>query len=111
MAPVAGRWVVAVAFAPLRDGLQRAVNRLTYGRWNQPYEVLPHSANGSRLRQTSTCCCVTSWPSSRVSVSRDVTIVTNDGEVVAGGPAVADSMTVPLAAYGQPVGSLLVRHA
>ena len=32
--------VVAVTFAPLRDGLQRAVNRVTFGRWDDPYAVL-----------------------------------------------------------------------
>jgi hypothetical protein len=32
--------VVAVSFAPLRQALQRAVNRLTYGRWDDPYGVL-----------------------------------------------------------------------
>jgi signal transduction histidine kinase len=32
--------VVAVSFAPLRDALQRAANRITYGQWSQPGEVL-----------------------------------------------------------------------
>ncbi len=100
--------VVAVAFAPLRDGLQRAVNRLTYGRWNQPYEVL--AALGQRLEAATDVDLLLRDVVAELEGLglRDVTIVTNDGEVVAGGPAVADSMTVPLAAYGQPVGSLLV---
>ena len=33
--------VVAVSFAPLRDLLQRAVNRLTYGGWEEPYGCSP----------------------------------------------------------------------
>ena len=32
--------VVAVSFAPMRDALQRAVNRVTFGRWDEPYDVL-----------------------------------------------------------------------
>ena len=28
------------SFAPLRDALQRGVNRLTFGRWDEPYDVL-----------------------------------------------------------------------
>ena len=39
--------VVAVAFAPLRDSLQRGVTRLTYGRWSTPAEVLADT--GRRL--------------------------------------------------------------
>ena len=36
--------VVAVSFAPLRDTLQRAANRLTFGQWAQPSEVLNRTA-------------------------------------------------------------------
>jgi signal transduction histidine kinase len=39
--------VVAVSFAPLRDALQRFANRITYGQWSQPVEVL--AATGRRL--------------------------------------------------------------
>ena len=39
--------VVAAAFLPIRDALQRAVNRLTYGQWSQPAEVLAET--GRRL--------------------------------------------------------------
>lgn len=39
--------VVAVAFAPLRDSLQRGANRLIHGRWSAPAEVLAET--GHRL--------------------------------------------------------------
>jgi signal transduction histidine kinase len=39
--------VVAVTFAPLRNALQQAANRLTYGQWSQPAEVL--ASTGRRL--------------------------------------------------------------
>lgn len=45
--PWAAAGVVAVAFAPLRDSLQRGVTRLTYGRWSTPAEVLADT--GRRL--------------------------------------------------------------
>jgi signal transduction histidine kinase len=32
--------VVAVAFQPLREGIQAAVNRLTFGAWQEPQEVV-----------------------------------------------------------------------
>lgn len=45
--PLAGAAVVAVAFAPLRETLQGAVNRMTYGRWSSPATVLADT--GRRL--------------------------------------------------------------
>ncbi|MBE7555932.1 MAG: histidine kinase [Anaerolineales bacterium] len=39
--------VVAVAFSPLRDRLQRGINRLTYGERDEPYRVI--SRLGQRL--------------------------------------------------------------
>ena len=42
--------VVAVIFAPLRDRLQRGVNRLMYGQRDEPYAVL--SRLGQRLEET-----------------------------------------------------------
>ena len=61
--------IVAVSFAPLRDVLQRGVNRVTFGRWDEPYEVSPNWASGSRAAPTSPACWPTSssnytaWPS------------------------------------------------
>lgn len=49
--PWAAAGVVAVAFAPLRDWLQRAANRVTYGRWSVPAEVLADT--GRRLADAS----------------------------------------------------------
>jgi signal transduction histidine kinase len=45
--PWVGAGVVAVTFAPLRNALQQAANRLTYGQWAQPADVL--AAAGRRL--------------------------------------------------------------
>ena len=45
--PWAAAGVVAVAFAPVRDALQRGATRLTYGRWSAPADVLADT--GRRL--------------------------------------------------------------
>ena len=45
-AALAGTGVAAVAFSPIRDRLQRAVNRLLYGRRDEPYEVLTQLGRG-----------------------------------------------------------------
>ena len=45
-----GTGVVAIVFAPLRDRLQRAVNRLMYGERDDPYAVI--SRLGRRLEAT-----------------------------------------------------------
>jgi signal transduction histidine kinase len=42
--------IIAVLFQPLREGLQRAVNRLLYGKRDDPYQVLAQL--GSRLIST-----------------------------------------------------------
>jgi signal transduction histidine kinase len=42
--------LVALAFAPLRDRIQRGVNRLMYGQRDEPYQVLSHL--GQRLEAT-----------------------------------------------------------
>lgn len=44
--------VIAVAFAPLRDRLQRAVNRLLFGERDEPYRVL--SRLGRQVEETLT---------------------------------------------------------
>ncbi|MGY1836627.1 sensor histidine kinase [Blastococcus sp. SYSU DS0510] len=46
-APVVAAAVVAVAFQPVRERVQRAVNRLTLGVWDEPVEVARHL--GDRL--------------------------------------------------------------
>jgi signal transduction histidine kinase len=49
--PAVAVGVVAVSFAPLRDLLQRGVDRVLFGRWQEPYEVLARL--GQRLEATA----------------------------------------------------------
>jgi signal transduction histidine kinase len=100
--------VVAISFAPLRDGLQRSVNRITFGRWDEPYDVLAElgqqvaaSADVDRLLSD----IVTELTEGFGLV--DVSICDAAGHVLAGaGAPAADSSEVTLSAYGRPVGSL-----
>jgi signal transduction histidine kinase len=99
--------VVAISFAPLRNALQQAANRLTYGQWSQPAEVLADT--GRRLADA------TDVP----GLLRDLTggladglglpyveIVDARGAVLArhGAPVAYDE--APLTAYGVHVGAL-----
>jgi signal transduction histidine kinase len=106
--------VVAVTFAPLRDGLQRAVNRLTYGRWDEPYDVL--AALGQRLEGSADVERLLADVATELHGLglRDVVVRDADGRVLAGEPAQvapgADLVDVPLSAYGRPVGTLRYRQ-
>ncbi|HEX2308552.1 MAG TPA: histidine kinase [Jatrophihabitantaceae bacterium] len=99
--------VVAVCFSPLRDLLQRGVNRLTFGRWDEPYAVLADI--GQRLEGSTD---VDRLLDDVVRDLRDglrlsaVTIRDETGRAVAGGDAEPESTTLLLTAYGRIVGTL-----
>jgi hypothetical protein len=98
---------VAISFAPLRDVLQRGVNRLTFGRWDEPYDVL--AALGQRLEATADVDRLLLDVATELESLglRDVSISDSSGRVLAGDDeAVADDVTVPLSAYGSVVGYL-----
>jgi signal transduction histidine kinase len=100
--------VVAVCFSPLRDVLQRGVNRLTFGRWDEPYAVLADI--GQRLEGTTD---VDRLLDDLVRELQDglglaaVTIRDETGRAVGGdGEPEPDSTTLLLTAYGRIVGTL-----
>ena len=102
--------VVAVSFAPLRDVLQRAVNRLTFGRWDEPYEVL--AALGQRLEATADVDRLLAEVTTELAALglQEVSVCDRDGHVVAGQLAApADEQLIALSAYAQPVGMLRFR--
>jgi signal transduction histidine kinase len=109
--PWAAAAVVAVTFAPLRDGLQRAVNRLTYGRWDEPYDVL--AALGQRLEGSADVERLLADVATELAGLglRDVVVQDTDGRVLAGesGSPDGDLVDIPLSAYGRPVGTLRYR--
>ena len=105
--PWLGAGVVAVSFAPLREALQGAANRVTYGRWRQPYEVLAglssrvEGATGTDGVLHDVVAELGETLGLRAAALRDA-----NGRIVAGS-AVPGSAVIPLTAYGRPAGELL----
>lgn len=105
--------LVAVLFQPLRERLQRAVNRLLYGQREEPYAVL--SRLGQRLEATlapgtvlpsivQTVREALKLPYAAIAVRRD------EGYTVtaASGPPAPDPLRLPLTYQGEEVGELLL---
>ena len=108
--------LVAVLFAPLRDRLQRAVNRLMYGQRDDPYKVL--SGLGERLETTLAPNAV--LPTIVESVAQAlklpyaaITLKRNaEGESVKvaeyGKKSVGEPLVVPLSYQKETVGELIL---
>lgn len=100
--------VVAVSFAPVRDALQRGANKLTYGSWSQPGEVL--AATGRRLSDATDVPGLLQTLTDELGDGLGlgyVEIVDGSGASLArrGGPGSVVAQ-IPLQAYGAPVGTL-----
>ena len=106
--PWLGAGVVAVAFAPLRNTLQQAVTKLTYGQWAQPAQVLGATArrladatNVPALLDSLTAELGDSLRLSRVEIRDD------NGRLLAASGTHREALEEhPLTAYGAPVGTL-----
>jgi signal transduction histidine kinase len=105
--------LIAVVFAPLRDYLQRGVNRLMYGERDEPYEVL--SRLGQRLEGTldpdaalttivETVAQALKLPYVAISAERDGEPVTT----VEHGTLVDGTVTLPLVHKAETVGRLVL---
>lgn len=105
--------VVAVFFAPLRDKLQRGVNRLMYGERDEPYEVI--SRLSRRLEATlepravlpaivSTVKEALKLPYAAIELKQKdgFAVVASEGDVV------EDPFRLPLMYQNEPVGRLLL---
>ena len=108
--------LVAVMFAPLRDRLQRAVNRLMYGHRDDPYKVL--SGLGERLESTLAPDAVLPTIAETVAGALKlpyaaITLKEQDGEFVKaakyGKKSVGEPLTLPLSYQKEAVGELLAR--
>lgn len=103
--------VVAVLFTPLRDVLQRGINRVTFGRWDEPYEVL--AALGQQLEATADADKLLADVVAELRDGlglRDVAICDGQGQLAAGRIGTDASLTeVMLIAYGRPAGILRYR--
>ncbi|QIN83559.1 hypothetical protein GBA63_13620 [Rubrobacter tropicus] len=103
--------LVAVLFAPLRDRLQRGVNRLLYGERDDPYAAL--SKLGERLETTLTpnvmLPAVTRTVAEALRLPYVAIEVGGPGEVAAEtGAPVADIVRLPLLYGGERVGWLVL---
>ena len=113
--PAVAIGVVAFAFAPLRDRLQRGVNRVLFGRWEEPYDVLTRI--GQRLEATSDIDHLLDDVTAELSALglRHVEITDVRGRIVAAAADADHSASggsgeeIPLMAYGERVGILRFR--
>jgi signal transduction histidine kinase len=103
--------VVALLFAPLRDAAQRAVNRVTFGRWDEPYAVLSNLGQQVEAARDVDRLIANVVDELENGLGlREAAIVDARGEVLAGsGVPVADAEVHPLTAYGESVGCLRFR--
>jgi signal transduction histidine kinase len=109
--PWAAAAVVAVLFAPLRDVLQRTVNRLTYGRWDEPYDVLAEI--GQRLGAATDVDRLLDELVAQLTALGLRDVVISDGRTGIAGSAeeqVSESDLLTLSAYGKTVGLLAFRQ-
>ncbi|HEV7187220.1 MAG TPA: sensor histidine kinase [Blastococcus sp.] len=100
--------VVAVSFAPLRNALQQGANRLTYGQWSQPADVL--AATGRRLADAADVPALLQTLAAELGTGlglASVEITDSTGRTLArqGVPG-STTEELPLTAYGTPVGVL-----
>jgi len=102
--------VTALALVPLRDRLQRVINRLVYGASSEPYAVLARL--GEQLAAAADVDRLIDAALLELGVGldlRDVGVTAMDGTLVGVGLS-CDSMVVPLMAYGETVGQLTYRR-
>ena len=114
--------LAAMALIPLRERLQRGVTRVVYGRWHEPYEVL--AGLGQDLEAAADIDRLLDAVVAELTTGldlRDVSVRDLDGTVVTGTKGLAGSVpgtdavigpgtaSIPLLAYGTPVGSLTYR--
>jgi signal transduction histidine kinase len=105
--------LVAVLFQPLREVLQRGVNRLFYGQRDEPYKVV--SRLGQRLEATLAAEAV--LPTIVETVAQALKLpyaamnVQQDGRVILAastGKAQDELLRLPLSYQGEPIGELML---
>ena len=105
--------LIAVLFQPLRDRLQRSVNRLIYGERDEPYEVL--SRLSRRLKDTlapdAVLQTIVETVAQALKLPYAAILLKRDGEFVAAaehGTPVGDTIVLPLTYQMEQVGQLLL---
>jgi signal transduction histidine kinase len=111
--PALAAAAAALLLVPLRETVQRAVNRVVYGRWHEPYEVL--AGLGERLEAAADVDRLLDAAVTELTAGldlREVSVRGLDGAAVAGAAdatSASTSTSVPLQAYGATVGRLTYR--
>jgi signal transduction histidine kinase len=109
--PALAAAAAALLLVPLRETVQRAVNRVVYGRWHEPYEVL--AGLGERLEAAANVDRLLDAAVTELTAGldlREVSVRGLDGAAVAGAAEAASASTsIPLQAYGATVGCLTYR--
>jgi signal transduction histidine kinase len=110
--PLIATSLIVIAFQPLRDRLQRGVNRLMYGERDEPYQVLTRL--GQRLESAlepasalpltiETIALALKLPYVAITLRQEDTFKT----VAAYGMHQEDSVRIPLIYAGQVIGELI----
>jgi len=111
--PVVATGLIAVLFTPVRNRLQRSVNRLMYGERDDPYAVL--SRLGERLENAlapevaletvvETVAQALKLPYSAIALKEEERFVTAAGF----GPPAGEPIVLPLTHHSEEVGRLMV---
>lgn len=110
---LAATGLVAVLFQPLRERLQRAVNRLMYGERDEPYTVLARL--GQRLEATlapaSVLPTIVETIGQALKLPYVALVLSSDDRfetAAAWGVPQAGTLALPLAYQGDPIGQLLL---
>ena len=105
--PWAAAGLVAVTFAPLREAMQQAANKVTYGQWARPEEVL--SRTSRRLADVADVRALLEELVADLAEDLGlgaVEVLDARGAVLASAGRVGVADELHLTAYGAPVGRL-----
>lgn len=110
---LAATGVVAVVFAPMRHRLQRTVNRLMYGERDDPYAVLSRLGQllGATPAPNAALSTVVETISGALKLPYVAISLKHEGRFVTAaeyGTPTAESIVLPLAHGGEPVGQLVL---
>ena len=105
--------IVAVVFQPLRDRLQRGVNRLLYGARDEPYAVLAHLGQrlDTALEPDAVLATIVDTVRDALKLPYVALILDHEGTATRAasvGTPVPDPLSLPLSYQGAPIGQLLL---
>jgi two-component system NarL family sensor kinase len=105
--------LVAVAFQPLRDRLQRSVNRLLYGQRDEPYAAISSLGRrlGEAIGQTEVLSAMVETIADALRlpyVAVELAAPASGLAAVRGTPTAGVALRLPLVHGGQPVGTLIL---